>query len=141
MQKNKSSFFLGFLLILFLNLNLITSINSNYGEEIEKDGYTLSRNKIDRSIKLETVFRDSILVENSLPKDITVTFYVENDLLDFIEFENVSLLIPSMGSESAYFLIKGKELGVYTGNIGLRGDIEEKISVNLSIVETDLNPL
>ena len=80
MQKNKSSFFLGFLLILFLNLNLITSINSNYGEEIEKDGYTLSRNKIDRSIKLETVFRDSILVENSLPKDITVTFYVENDI-------------------------------------------------------------
>ena len=141
LQKNKSSFFLGFLLILFLNLNLITSIDSNYGEEIEKDGYTISRSKIDRSIKIETVFRDSILVENALPKDITVTFYVENDLLDFIEFENVSLLIPSMGSESAYFLIKGKELGVYTGNIGLRGDIEEKISVNLSIVETDLNPL
>src|SRR3989339_806180 len=47
----------------------------------------------------------------------------------------------NLQKNKASFLIKGKELGVYTGNIGLRGDIEEKISVNLSIVETDLNPL
>jgi len=84
-----------FVLILFFILFFSQMIiaESAYGDEIQREGYVVSRSKVDRSVEVGTLFQDFIIVNNLRNEPITATFSSSGNVIDLIEFESSGIEI------------------------------------------------
>ena len=132
-----------FVLILFFILFFSQMIiaESAYGDEIQREGYVVSRSKVDRSVEVGTLFQDFIIVNNLRNEPITATFSSSGNVIDLIEFESSGIEIFPKNSSAMYFYIKGARIGNYSGEILISGGVNERILVNIRVVESDLNPV
>jgi len=126
-------FFLG----LFL-LNIIAS--SSYGEEIIRENYLFSRSQVERTITQGNLFEDVIAVTNLMDRKLSVTFTTSGDIGDIIEFTSSGIEIFPGNVTYISFYIKGTELGNYSGEIYVSGDITESIPVSILIVNSSSDP-
>ncbi|MBD3253275.1 DUF87 domain-containing protein, partial [Candidatus Pacearchaeota archaeon] len=125
--------------IIFLSINFVYSLESAYGPEIERESYIISRSKVERILNRGDLFYDYLEIENLGKGEIEVSFSVDSHLSDFIEFDSVGLIITPQNSSEMSFLIKGKEIGNFTGKLFLSGDINHEIPVNLTVFEKSKN--
>jgi len=59
--------------------------SSAYGDEIQRDGYSVSRSKVERTVALGSLFQDFITINNLNSAPISATFSVSgNVVLKFI---------------------------------------------------------
>ena len=130
--------------ILIFCIILISSFvfaSSAYGNEIERDGYSVSRSKVERTVSVGNLFQDFIAIENSKNVPLSVAFSASGSVVNLLEFESSGIEIPPQNTSYFYFYIKGTEVGNYSGEISLSGSITEKIPVNVEVVDSDLNPV
>ncbi len=143
MKILKKYFFVICIFSLMLSFSLIVSAseNSAFGDEIKKEYYSISRDKIDRVVALGTLFQDFITIENFNTRSLFVSFSVSGAAANFIEFDYSGIEILPGESSSFYFYIKGEEEGSYIGEFSLSGGATEKIPVTIKIINSDLNPI
>ncbi len=137
-MKNKR-YFLIFLCAIFL-FQLILA-DSAYGSEIYREGYTISRSKVDRNVEIGTLFQDFIIINNLKNEPISATFSSSGNAMDLIEFESSGIEILPKNSSAIYFYIKGTRIGNYSGEIIISGGVSERILVNIEVVDYDSNPV
>ena len=125
------------IIFLFIFMFLFYVSASDYGDKIETEVYVISRDKIERRIELGSLFTDSISITNLRPTALEISLSVDGSLQNLISLDSLRGTIQGGETEDFTFLIKGVETGSYTGSISIRGDIEQVIPVNLSIVEDD----
>jgi hypothetical protein len=122
-------------LFLFIFIFLFYVGASDYGDKIETEGYVISREKIERSIELGSLFTDSVSITNLRDSPLEVSFSVDGAAYDFFSFDSLGGTVMPSQTEDYTFLIKGKELGTYSGNFYFKGGVEEILPINLSILE------
>ncbi|MGY4884732.1 MAG: ATP-binding protein [Nanobdellota archaeon] len=137
MVKNKY-LALFFCIIIFSSL---VYASSAYGEEIQREGYTISRSKVDRTVAVGTLFQDFIIINNLRNTPISATFSSNGNVMDLLEFDYSGIEILPQNTSSFYFYIKGTSVGNYSGEILISGEVDEKIIVDIEVVEEDLNPV
>ncbi len=132
-----------YLALLFFVIFLCSLVyaDSAYGEEIQRDGYTISRNKIDRTIAVGTLFQDFIVIENYKNEPISASFSASGNVIDLLEFEYSGIEVLPRNSSSFYFYIKGTNLGNYSGEILISGGVNERILIDIEVVESESNPI
>ena len=129
------------LIFCFVLLSSFVLASSAYGEEIQRQGYSVSRSKVDRTVAAGTLFQDFISVENLKDEPISATFSVSGNVVDLIEFESSGIEIFPRNSSQIYFYIKGTKVGNYSGEIVISGGVVERIPVNIQVVDSDLSPV
>jgi hypothetical protein len=77
----------------FILLSSFVLASSAYGEEIERDGYSVSRSKVERTIVVGTLFEDFITVENFRNEPISATFSASGNAMDLLEFDSSGIFI------------------------------------------------
>ena len=81
----KSKYFaLFFCIILFSSW---VYADSAYGEEIQREGYIVSRSKVDRTVTLGTLFQDFIVIENLRTEPLSATFSTSGNVMDLLVFD------------------------------------------------------
>ena len=135
----KSKYFaLFFCIILFSSW---VYADSAYGEEIQREGYIVSRSKVDRTVTLGTLFQDFIVIENLRTEPLSATFSTSGNVMDLLVFDYSGIEVLPKNTSSIYFYIKGTSLGNYSGEIIISGGVSEKIPVSIEVVEDDLSPV
>src|SRR3989338_2518794 len=104
---------------------------NSYGEEIENENYKISRNIIKNIVKRGSITEDVISIENKGETQKTVRLSSNGGIISIIEFDSAGILIPPKNKTNLKFKIIGKELGNYTGEILITGDIDEKLPVEI----------
>jgi hypothetical protein len=137
MIKNKY-FVLLFLVIIFCSL---AGASSAYGEEIQREGYSVSRSKVDRTIAVGTLFQDFIVIENFKNEPISASFSASGNVIDLLEFDYSGIEVLPRNTSSIYFYIKGTSIGNYSGEILISGEVSERILVDIEVVESESNPV
>jgi hypothetical protein len=128
------------LIFLFLFLFLFPLIfASSYGDEVKREGYTLSRSNVDRIISKGNLFEDIIGITNLQNRKLSVTFTTSGDIGDLIEFTSSGIEVFPENTSYMSFYIKGTEPGNYSGEIYLSGDIIESLPVNIIVVDSSLD--
>ncbi|HJX50060.1 MAG TPA: hypothetical protein VJ438_01220, partial [Candidatus Nanoarchaeia archaeon] len=135
-NKKYFLFILGFIFLL-----AFVWASSAYGEEIQREGYSISRSKVERTVALGTLFQDFITVENLGDQPISATFSALGNVVDLLEFDYSGIEIYPKNSSPMYFYIKGTKIGNYSGEISISGGITERIPVNIQVVDSDLGPV
>ncbi len=148
MKKNR---ILLFALVILISIPFIlpAAQTSSYGEVIEREGYSVSRDKIERIIAEGEIFQDIIIIENKRAVPLSASFSVSGTAVDAVEFDSSVIEISPENTTYATFLIKGTNLGNYSGEISITGDVIENLPVNIIVVESpletsflvELNPL
>ena len=129
------------LIFIFILLSSFVLASSAYGDEIQRQGYSVSRSKVERTVTTGTLFQDFISVENFKNELISVTFSLSGNILDMIEFDSSGIEVYPKNSSQIYFYIKGTKVGNYSGEIILSGGAAEKIPVDIEVVDSDLSPV
>ena len=129
------------LLFCVIFLSSLIAASSAYGEVIQREGYSVSRSVVNRTVALGTLFQDFITVENFKNEPISATFSSSGNVIDLLEFDSSGIEIFPMNSSSIYFYIKGTKVGNYSGEILISGGVTERISVNIEVVDEDLSPV
>jgi len=128
---------LAFLAVLFAPISIAQSA---YGSPIQKEGYEISRSKVERDISRGDIFRDSFKVTNFKESQIRASVFPTEPVSEVIGMESSGVIITSKNSSDVYFTITGIELGRFVGEIVISGDINEKIVVNISVINESLTP-
>ena len=114
---------------------------NQFGNPISTESYEISRNKIDRTIKIGNILEDVIKIENKMNSPMKIEFSVEGDVSNYITLDASSLTIEPQNTSDFYFYIKASALGNFGGNLKLSGNAVETIPINVSIVDYSLDPL
>lgn len=138
MQKSKLS--LLFILILTFSPYLAKA-QSAYGDPIINTNYEISRSKIDREITQGNIFTDFIKVTNLGTSELTIDLAVSEGIVNVIELDSIGGVVPTNNQSEFFFNVIGKEVGNYEGEITLSGSLNDKILVNISVINKSLNPL
>jgi len=85
---------------------------SAYGEEIKRESYIVSRDKVVRTIAQGEIFEDNIEIKNLRSVPISASFSVSGETVDYVEFEVNGLEIPIGNTSYITFLVKGLQLGI-----------------------------
>ncbi len=131
----KFKFVLLILLVIF-SFNLVSS--DSYGEPIIKDNYEISRSKIERTIVLGNLFTDSVRIKNMGERVLELSFSIEGEVAQIADLLNSSVVVYSGNEEDVEFLIKAKEVGEFTGNFNIFGDVNQVIPITLNITEEEV---
>src|SRR6056297_187325 len=131
----KFKFVLLILLVIF-SFNLVSS--DSYGEPIIKDNYEISRSKMQRTIVLGNLFTDSVRIKNMGERVLELSFSIEGEVAQIADLLNSSVVVYSGNEEDVEFLIKAKEVGEFTGNFNIFGDVNQVIPITLNITEEEV---
>ncbi|MEM4330598.1 MAG: DUF87 domain-containing protein [Candidatus Pacearchaeota archaeon] len=128
----KIKFFSLFFLVLFYSLFLVCSL--------EKEKYSINLDVIDRKIKTNELFTDFIEIENKGSKNLifSISSNIDEELL---EVNSSSFNLEPYKKIKIPLFFKGAYEGIFSGEISIYGDINEKIKVNLSVVNSSENNL
>ena len=137
MIKNKF-FALVFCIVMLASFVLASSA---YGDEIQREGYSVSRSKVERTVAVGSLFQDFITIKNMNNQPISATFSASGNAIDLLQFDYNGIEILPHNSSSIYFYIKGTKLGNYTGEISISGGVLEKLPVNIQVINSDLSPV
>ncbi|HDK42677.1 MAG TPA: DUF87 domain-containing protein, partial [Candidatus Pacearchaeota archaeon] len=127
-------------IFILLLITPLLSPQSAYGPPINKDSYELSRSKIERKINERDIFEDSLIIKNLKSERVKISVFPSDQVSEIIEVEGSGFFITSENSTEIFFRIIGKQIKNYLGELIISGDINEKIKVNVSVVNEDLNP-
>jgi hypothetical protein len=141
-KKQIKIFLTGFIAVMLILLlsSLVLAVETAYGPEIRKEYYTLSRSKVEREITQGYLFKDNIKVTNHRTTELKTTISLSEDISKIIDLDSSEFLVSASNSSEIPFLIKGKFNGTFIGTISLKGDINEEIPMNITILEISLNP-
>ena len=133
-------FLIASILMVIILIPIIFSISSAYGPEIKKDSYIISRSNVDREISEGDIIIDYFDIQNLNSQQLSFSVLVDDSLSSIIELDNPEVVILPKNFSRVNFIIKGKGIGSYSGNIKLQGDINEIIPVNISVINESLAP-
>ncbi|MEM4625437.1 MAG: helicase HerA-like domain-containing protein [Candidatus Pacearchaeota archaeon] len=146
-QEGKSALYIYqitiFIIILIINIVLCSSdssIESAYGDTIKKEFYEISRSKIEREIQIGNIFKDNFKIYNQKDSYIRVSFSVSPHLVEIINIDVIGAVISPKNYTEIYLTILGKEIKNYSGEIIISGDINDKINVNISVINESIKP-
>ncbi|MGD9276143.1 MAG: DUF87 domain-containing protein [Candidatus Pacearchaeota archaeon] len=123
---------------LFLIFNFYPLTEASYGSAIKTDDYSISTNSLNRTIGHGTILEDFIEINNLKQTGITISFSFSGDIGQVIDKYDVGFSISSENKSLFYFTIVGKDVGVYNGLLEIKGDIIEKIPINVNVVEEEI---
>ena len=112
---------------------------SAYGEPIGGDSYEISRSKVEREITQGNIFRDSLTIENFKNTQIRVSVFSTETLSGIVSLESPGIIVEPVNSTDIYFTITGKKLGEHSGEIVISGDINERVNVNITVINESLS--
>ena len=123
------------LLLIFIQTTVLAQ-ESSYGAPIKKENYEISRSKIERDIKVGEILKDEIIIKNNLDYQTKVSLSKSDSISRYLEFASSGIIIAPKNETSIPLSLIGKEIGLFSGNIILSGDISEIIPVNLTILNS-----
>lgn len=139
-MKKNSLIILSMIIILLLLIIQEVEARTAYGPAIEKEGYSLSRSRIDRDITVGRMFQESFILENKGSSSLTVSVKNTPELDKIITLPTAGVIVQPNNFSEVEVILKGKELGNFAGDIEFSGDITEKIPINITVVGYSLNP-
>ncbi len=136
----RRSFFFIFAFILLINIIDAQITYSAYGPPIVKSDYEISRSKIDRQIVSGNIYTDSINIKNKINNDVKISFSFTDDLENIISLESDGSLIEANNFSVVYFSKYGVGVRTYSGDFIISGNINERIPVNITVVNSSFEP-
>lgn len=115
--------------------------DADFEEEAEKAGqdYWIAPNKIKRTIRKGTFIEEEVTIYNFKTSTAQMVFTLTEDLEDFIELDKSVLGVTSESSGAVTLTIFGtKPVGVYTGSLLIKGDIEQEVPIEITIIDKKL---
>ncbi|MBN2367856.1 DUF87 domain-containing protein [Candidatus Woesearchaeota archaeon] len=112
-------------------------------EKPEEPGldHWVSLEKLQKKIRLDTFFRETILVFSFRPGSSNVQFQITGNASEIIEMSDFSAIIEQ--NEYANISIRGFGIaeGVYTGAFEVSGDFNDTIPIEISVLGEDKLPI
>jgi len=115
----------------------LTRAETSYGHEIKRNSYVISRSKVERMVGCGEIFEEYIEISNLGNNNLHILFSYDEDLANILEFEKKEITINPKNSSKICFFVSGYEIGNYSGKIYLKGDLNEEILVNISVVKSE----
>ncbi|MFH1290588.1 MAG: hypothetical protein ABIH92_04220, partial [Nanoarchaeota archaeon] len=112
---------------------------SAYGPPIKNDLYEISRSKVDRKLPQGEIFTDSIRIKNLRGSEIQISVLASEEISSIVELESAGAIIGPQNYTDLFLTITAKEIGEYSGEIIISGDIGERITTNISVVNGSSN--
>ncbi len=127
-------------LIVFMGLFNNVDAESAYGSPIKKEQYEISRSFVNRELTQGNIFKDSFEIKNLGDRQLKVSYLLTESISSIIALESSGEIIGARNYTIVYFTLIGKENGNYAGEIKISGDIDEKIPVNVTVINESLDP-
>jgi hypothetical protein len=124
-----------FILILSSSLSLTSGKETSLGKPILHQDYKISRDRIERRLGIETIFKDFITISNLKDQPFEVVLEVTGEAKDLMKIESKGFMIKGNSSVDAILEIYGKKLGSYDGYLEISGDINERIPIHINVTE------
>jgi len=104
-------------------------------EEINKEGYKISKDHISQNLFEGAFLNEVIVFENLNSFPLNIKIFSSENLNNYLIFKENSLFLKPNAKTSFNFNLKGEKKGEVEGQIKISGDIVEKIPVKLKISE------
>lgn len=110
--------------------------------QIEGTDYIISLNDLKRKIRPDEFVQENIYLFSFRQEPVTVTFELEGNASQLIDFDKQSLTIDPNSNDQVTLTIFGRApVGVYNGSLFIDGDINATIPVEIEIVSKDKLPV
>ena len=127
--------------IILINLEVVYA-ESSYGEPIKNEKYEISRSKIDRQLALGELLPESFVIKNLGASTIKVNLIPDDKINEIINIESVGVIISPQNESEVNMILMGKLEKNYFGYLVISGDINDKLPINISVLnKSDKNIL
>jgi len=121
-------------------------IGTSFLTAIEKPGevieYLLTLGKIKRKLRQGTFIKEYFSIYNYLSKDISFKFQFSGEAGKLMRISHDSITLgPNESKELELTIMANRDPGVYNGYFLIRGDYNESVSAEITILEPDKLPI
>ncbi len=122
-------------ILLFIGLCMLFAVVANAQD------VSISPQNVAKRIKVGDFLEQKITLTNNEDRSLAVTFSIEGDISKFITLNSQSLVLEPSSTEIFSFTFFGENKSAFAGDLVMRGDINQRIALNITVSDTGSLPV
>lgn len=131
---NKKNILKNVLLVLKIWILIALIVGTVFGA-ITKVEYKITPSEMTILVKIEEYTQSNVLVKNRRNSPQTIHISVKGNLTDLIKINDNKMTLEGNEERAIPLIFFGSEIGSYSGELIIAGDINERIPVELKVVD------